>query len=92
VKVVLRDEHDTKVRASLDNALASRRARKLWQWHGHGGSQQLERTWYLVRYGLIRVHAETYLGIAISGPRSLIEAIARDVHRTLRASSDAPAA
>ncbi len=73
VMLHLAEEHDDRARAALGTALAWHGARRLWRWSGRGGSQHVERWWYLLGGRIIRVEAETYVGLAVRGPRDVVE-------------------
>jgi chloramphenicol 3-O-phosphotransferase len=79
VKAILGPASDEALYARLSHALNARRARRLWHWRGHGGSQEISRAWYLIGASLLRVHAETYFDLAITGSRSVVEELAREV-------------
>jgi hypothetical protein len=82
VKAILGPEWDRHLEEQLSDALATRKARRIWHWRGHAGSQELSRSWYLIGLSLLRVHTETYFGLAIIGPRSLVEDLSRDVKKS----------
>jgi hypothetical protein len=88
MRMVLGSEAEPPLRTALEKVLAARGARRLWSWRGHAGSQELERAWYLVRGGILRVHAETYAGLAILGPRRVVEDITKAVQQSLSPRSD----
>jgi hypothetical protein len=52
--LLLAEEHDDRARAALGTALARLGARRLWRWSGRGGSQHVERWWYLLGGRIIR--------------------------------------
>jgi len=81
VKSVLGPEWDLDLRDQLAIALAARKARRIWHRRSHAGSQELSRSWYLIGLRLLRVHAETYFGLAIIGSRSLVEDLSHDVKK-----------
>ncbi len=73
--VVLGDEYDQPLRDRLVHALgvlgAGQKSRKA----GVGGSQDVEILEYNVADEMIVVESETYVGLSISGSKSLVEKI-----------------
>ena len=92
MKIQMSADHDARLDTALERVLAERGARRLWRWHGHAGSQQLEREWYFVGGRLLRIQRETYFGTTIIGSRILVTTIAADITRILSPHITPPAA
>lgn len=78
-KIVLGNEYDDHVRCALRTALMESGATGLDRSWGVGGSQEIEtvRVW-LGNY-VITIESETYVGLSISGPKSVVENLAQKV-------------
>ena len=69
--LLIREDIDVH-RAALTEALRGLGARRLFRWTGHGGSQELEVWWYRVGWRILRIRAETYVGLSVAGSARLI--------------------
>jgi hypothetical protein len=77
-------EYDERAVAALDAVLRDLRARRLWRWPGHGGSQEIDFRWYLLGGRVIRTRRETYFGLSITGPDRLVESLVTAVQAQIR--------
>ena len=77
--VLLGPEYDEETRRTLATALQRVGARRVWGWRGMAGSQEVDRSWYLVGWRLLRISEETYLGATLRGPSALVERIAANM-------------
>ena len=75
---VIAKEHDQEAVLALDVVLREMGALRLWRWAGHAGSQEIEVRWYLIQFRFVTTRRETFVGLMLSGPRVLVEAIAAD--------------
>jgi hypothetical protein len=72
MKILLGPEYDQQLRVALGRSLSEIKARRVWHFWGVGGSQQVEVWWYVVSWRLIRIVAETYMGVFAHGPPSVL--------------------
>jgi hypothetical protein len=75
ISVILGDEWDGALRKRLMALLEEMGARAGDHQLGHAGSQDLETLEVTLDGKALRIEAETYIGLTLSGPRSLVEAI-----------------
>jgi hypothetical protein len=81
--VVLGDEYDSELRAALVHTLRSLGAIAADQWQGISGSQELESLTALVGGEEVKVEAETYIGLSLTGSAAVVDKIAMLVHERL---------
>ena len=74
--VVLGDEYDSELRAALLHTLRSLGALAADQWQGIGGSQEVESLTAVVGGEEIKVEAETYIGLSLTGAAAVVDRIA----------------
>jgi len=82
--VVLGDEHDRGLREALRGVLIESGARELERTWGVGGSQEIESLEVSVGNDRMTIESETFIGLSLTGPRSLVEHIAELVGRKKR--------
>jgi hypothetical protein len=73
-------EYDQNVRDALTEALRGAGAVRL-RHHRFVVGNEVETWWYRVGLRLLRIHAETYLGLKIQGPARLVDRIAAEVRQ-----------
>lgn len=81
--VVLGDEYDSDLRAALVHTLRGLGALAADQWQGIGGSQEVESLTAVVSGEEIKVEAETYIGLSLTGSAVVVDKIATLVHERL---------
>lgn len=79
VRKVPGDEYDQPLRDALLAALKYREATAVSASTWIGGSQELDEARFELDGYLITVDAETYIGIAISGPEFLVDDLVNDI-------------
>ncbi|QJI41753.1 hypothetical protein HKK52_12780 [Pseudomonas sp. ADAK2] len=84
ISIRLGDEYDDVLRATLVAVLRSRGAVGAGGFWGVGGSQELDTARVKVSGELIAIESETYMGLTIEGPKSIVEAIAQEVSERLK--------
>ena len=70
-------EHDRQARRRLKAALRKVGARRVGAFWGVFGSQEISNATFLIAGGRVRVEAETYVGITVSGDDAAIERLRR---------------
>jgi hypothetical protein len=75
ITVNLGAEYDADLRESLLMALKKLGARRKGHLWGMGGSQELESAEFFIGAATVLVETETYVGLTISGPESIVEKI-----------------
>ncbi|EJN16391.1 hypothetical protein PMI36_06124 [Pseudomonas sp. GM79] len=80
----LGDEYDDVLKATLVAVLTSRGAVGAGSSWGVGGSQELDTARVKLGGAVITIESETYMGLMIEGPRSIVEALAQEVSEYLR--------
>lgn len=81
--IVLGDEYDVVLRESLQHVLQLKGAAKIDGERGFAGSQEVEVLTYSLGDSRIVVESETYVGLSVTGPDSLVDAIASDVRSAI---------
>lgn len=81
----LGDEYDDVLKAALVAVLTARGAVGAGSSWGVGGSQELDTARVKLGDAVITIESETYMGLTIEGPRSIVEALAQEVSERLRA-------
>jgi hypothetical protein len=80
----LGDEYDDVLKAALVAVLTARGAVGAGSSWGVGGSQELDTARVKLGDAVITIESETYMGLTIEGPRSIVEALAQEVGERLR--------
>ncbi|MGX0891886.1 hypothetical protein AB7M22_003894 [Pseudomonas sp. ADAK2 TE3594] len=80
----LGDEYDDVLKAALVAVLTSRGAVGAGSFWRVGGSQELDTARVKLGDAMITIESETYMGLMIEGPRSIVEALAQEVSEHLR--------
>lgn len=78
-KVILGPEHDERLSKSLDKVLTKMGASfelPIWTM---GGSQEVITRYVTLDGVRLKIEAETYIGLSLSGDRHIVETIARQV-------------
>lgn len=65
-------------------------ARQVDKWWGVGGSQEISCVRFQINHEIITVQAETYIGVDVFGPQSLVDDIMQRVQSKLKLNSVAP--
>lgn len=73
--VIVGAEHDDRLRERVGEVLRSLGAKKRNHTWGVGGSQEIETLEVEIGGELVVVEAETYMGLSISGPVEVVQAI-----------------
>ena len=84
-RLVLGDEYDDKLRKALLATLREFIAQPVDQWHGVGGSQEVERLVLEIEGEKIEVESETYVGLSIAGNERVVNRIAARVRQRMSA-------
>ena len=79
VSVVLGNEWDSSLRQTLIDVLRTAGAIATSEQWGIGGSQEVDEAVFNIGGELVRVESETYVGLSISGPKSVVEQIVAEV-------------
>jgi hypothetical protein len=74
--IVIGPEYDASVRGALKSVLAELGAQSTRRDWGMGGSQEVESLDVIIGERHLKIEAETYVGITVTGPVKLIEQIA----------------
>jgi hypothetical protein len=82
--VRLGDEYDNVLKAALVAVLTARGAVGAGRFWGVGGSQELDTARVKLGDAVITIESETYMGLTIEGPRSIVEVLAQEVSEHLR--------
>jgi hypothetical protein len=72
MRVVIAEEYDLSKLKALKAILKKLGAKKVKEWNGLGGSQEIQHFEYKLRDNILIVEAETYMGLSIEGDESLI--------------------
>lgn len=80
---MLGDEYDDKLRKVLLDTLREFDAQPVNDWHGVGGSQEVERLVIQIEGENIEVESETYIGLSIAGNEILVSRIAAEVRQRM---------
>jgi hypothetical protein len=81
--IVLGDEHDDALRDALRIVLVSCGAVGVDASWAVGGSQEVETIQIKLGSDLVTIESETFVGLTISGPKLVIDDIAKQVRRQL---------
>jgi hypothetical protein len=84
-RIRLGDEYDDVLKAVLVAVLTARGAVGAGSSWGVGGSQERDTARVKLGDAVITIESETYMGLTIEGPRSIVEALAQEVRERLRA-------
>jgi hypothetical protein len=76
---ILGDEHDAALRAVLRAVLIENGAIVIDVSWGVGGSQEVEKTTVQIGENLLFIESETFVGLAITGEKRVIEKIADQI-------------
>ena len=78
-RIILGAEHDEALCRRLLDELKSRGGREIDTWSGLAGSQEISHLEVLVGGQTVVVETETYIGLSIEGPATLVAEIAAQV-------------
>jgi hypothetical protein len=92
IRIELGAEYDIDLWAALRLVLLRRHAVELHTSWGLGGSQEIQALTLLLENQVIAIESETYMGLSIVGPRSIVEDLARDVHQQMNEKTKEPGA
>ena len=81
--IILGDEHDDILRGTLRAVLISAGAVDIEHFWGVGGSQELEVVEVEFENERVTIEAETFVGLTLSGPKSVVENLAERVRQQL---------
>ncbi|MFP5424138.1 MAG: hypothetical protein ACLGID_22135 [Gammaproteobacteria bacterium] len=79
--IILGDEYDDILRETLCSVLIKNGAIGIDNSWGVGGTQEIETLVIRLGSNLIKIEAETFIGLTISGPKTVVEEIALQVSR-----------
>lgn len=79
VSIILGDEYDNTLRENLRTVLIRNGATTNESSWNVGGSQEIESLHIELEGRKITIEAETFVGLSISGPKSIIERIAYEI-------------
>jgi hypothetical protein len=81
--IVLGDEYDDALRAALGIVLRRNGVIENEKFWGVGGSQEVEILKIKFGNDVITIESETYVGLSITGPISVVDRISEQVHQQL---------
>lgn len=81
--IILGDEHDDALRDALRATLVSCGAVEINNSWAVGGSQEIEKVQIKLGSASITVESETFIGLTISGPKLIVDDIAKKVRQQL---------
>lgn len=81
--IVLGDEYDETLKAALKAVLQKSGAIGLENSWSVGGSQELESVKVKIGNDVITIESETFVGLTVSGPNEIVEALAQRVRAYL---------
>lgn len=82
-RIILGDEYDEVLREALHAVLLRNGAIDVDKSWGIGGSQEIEILIISLGSDVITIEAETFVGLSVSGPKTVVEEIALQVRRQL---------
>ncbi|HET8897177.1 MAG TPA: hypothetical protein VFN09_00145 [Rhodanobacteraceae bacterium] len=82
--LILGDEFDDRLREALRVVLSRRGVDGCTSSWAVAGSQEIEEVAVLVDGCPVRIEAETFVGLSLSGPEAIVTAIAKDVAHEVR--------
>jgi hypothetical protein len=84
VTMILGDEYDEVLRDALRTVLIENGAIGIDKSWGVGGSQEIESIQVRIGEKLITIESETFVGLTITGAKSVIEKIADQVNKKIK--------
>jgi len=82
-EIVLGPEYSDELFSALSKVLKSEGANQISSNWGLGGSQEISEWEIEIKNFKIKVRAETYIGLSITGPTGLINKIAEEVKKQM---------
>lgn len=79
ISITLGKEYDPGLVQHLNEVLLKYNAIKQSRFSGVGGSQEIESIAYRIADDVVLVETETYVGLTISGEKSIVELLAAEV-------------